>query len=529
MNILYAEKSYRPMPTELTYVPRAPLREYDYYVVLSSDDIVLQMYLEELSNIYEYGAKTAVDRQAGVAIPVQFIDIMNEDISRECDPRCPSLSSWTNPVTIGGVDGNELCSEAEKLSRYSLYPQFITRDFWEELVEAQLFYAPSIYYQYISEPLKSIIDSIIGENGEAIDNDVERYFWRVMKWRTIVDKYLYTGCIDEDRDIYTVIHNSRPEIDLDTYWLNSYQDKKNPLIRLDLSECDRINIIIPLFNLNDLHERAQELGLKLHPALATLATPILHILYKIKIRNTNEQPYVELPLTVTILHDYPSNDKVFPMIVKLGEYVSKLIRYIEDRPPETTFNRLDDEGLRSLGVEVFYTQDHLVYIVGLGLDKLRQGTQRRLRGIDNEYLKRIFMYISGLLQPYVLGDGVCSIILVRDVAKNFLSLLLDYSKRFTRKVYLAYAPEAITIYVKGFVKCLWDIDVKDIIPTIKIPLYFYSLLGEGSESIDQLYRGLQIKYKEDNDNTKSINYYEIFDINYWKCFASSSYISFLEV
>jgi len=516
VNILYAEKSFRPMPTELTYVPRAPLREYDYYIVLSTDGLVFPMYLEDLTYPWEYGGKTAVDRQAGVAAPVQFI--VGDG---ECVPRRPSLSSWTNPVSVGGVIGEVLCSEAERLSRYSLYLQAIARDFWEELVEAQLFYAPSIYYQYLSEPLRGLVDRIMRE--DLYCSDVEKYFWNVMKWRTIVDKYVYTGCVEDCNDIYTAIHSCMPEKDFDTYW----RAQESLFINLDLSGCNRVNVIIPLFNIDDVSRRARELGLELHPALATLTTPILHILYKIM--NSNNQ-HIEFPLTVTIIHDYPSNKRgselTFCMIKKLGEYVSKMINSIKGCEPETLLNPLVDEGLRKLGAEVFHTPDHLIYVIGLGLDEIGHGKQRRLRGVDKEYLEEVFNRIAGIAPINIFANDVCSIIVVRDVAKSFLSLLIDYTMEHTKRVYLTYAPEAITIYVKGFIKCYAKKDIKDIMPTVKIPLYFYRLLND--KRINELFGNFKINYKE-KCSAKPLSYKDILNISRWKCLVRSSYVSFLEV
>ena len=424
LKILYAEKSYRPAPTEVTYIPRSPVREYDYYAILElggdseygKPGLVLPLLIEVLTTEYEYGGKTAADKLLGVSMPVMFLDDeaggANDSASVErfavmcCGRVCPSRSAWTLPITLGQKPSIELVGLLDDYSNKSLYVPLIAKDFWDELVESQIVFAPSVYVEYVVEPLHTISKSILSIMQSNSQNNVElgdesyKLFWLNLYQRTRAELCAHKG--ECEKTVYDELKK------LEDFFDERGETLTTNVLAKEVGGCSDIVIMLVVPSLSEAVKTAKMLGLRLSPPVATLATPIFHAAHIVKSKKSRQPTR----LSILIVHDYGEQSREERnQIRELKGYIEKVLRRY---------------GLEGVVVDELYTGKRFREI----------GEERDLRGHLEDSLNRLNY------------QRECVVLVVRDTEKDFLNVLLDIASKMFKHVYFIYASETTPVYVE---------------------------------------------------------------------------------
>lgn len=425
VRVLYAEKSYRPAPTEVTYIPHSPVREYDYYAILELGGdangkragLVLPFLIEDLTTKYEYGGKTAADKLLGVSMPVMFMyakDNCTSDTSDNAKVKkgkerekcqgivCPSRSAWTLPIVLGLEFSEKLRNELDSFSSRTLYVPLVAKDFWDELVESQIVFAPSVYVKYVVEPLFTLSKNILSkiqskpQNDKEVEDEIYKLFWANLYLRTKVELCAHKG------ECENTVHVELEKLE-DLYTKKSRTLATNTLIE-GVGKCNDITVVLVIPRLEESVELARKLGLRLSPSIATLATPILHVAYVVKSSRSAH-------LNIVIVHDYSERYR------EERNQISMLKEYIE--------RILERYGLKSFIVDEMY--------VGTLFSQVKE--EDLYKSLENKLSK-------------ISRRRECTVLVVRDTEKEFLKNLLDIASKMFEHVYFVYAGETTPIYVE---------------------------------------------------------------------------------
>lgn len=466
LKILYAERSYRPAPTEVTYIPHSPVREYDYYAILElggdserdKPGLVLPLLVEVLTTEYEYGGKTAADKLLGVSMPVIFLDDEASGANAEglavlCRGRvCPSRSAWTLPITLGRKPSIELIELLSDYSSKTLYVPLVAKDFWDELVESQIVFAPSVYVEYVVEPLHTISKSILSKaqpdsrNSAGFEDEVYKFFWLNLYLRTRAELCAHKGECEE---------TSFGELKaLRRFFNGRGETLATKVLVEEIGSCSDIAVMLVIPSLSEAVRTAKMLGLRLSPPVATLATPILHIAHVVKSRESEQSTR----LSILIVHDYGEESREERgQIKKLKDYIKDLLKEYE---------------LEGVTVAELY--------VGKPFSKIER--EEDLRGRLEDGLARVD------------HQRKCAIVVVRDAEKDFLNMLLDIVSRMFEQVYFVYVGETTPVYVEK--ACSLCIDSERhpsyySFPIASLLVYFSACVGKGEgKKMEDLLSGI---------------------------------------
>lgn len=426
VKVLYAEKSYRPAPTEVTYIPHSPVREYDYYAILELGGdakgeragLALPFLIEGLTIEYEYGGKTAADKLLGVSMPVMFMyteDSSTSDTGDDAKVKerkerekcqgivCPSRSAWTLPVALGLEFSKKLKNELDSFSSRTLYVPLVAKDFWDELVESQIVFAPSVYVKYVVEPLFTLSKNILSKMQSKPQSDMEvgdeiyKLFWANLYLRTKVELCAHKG------ECGNTAHVELEKLE-DFYAKKGQTLATNTLLK-EVGKCSDITVVLVIPRLEESVELARRLGLRLSPPIATLATPILHVAYVVKSSRSAH-------LNIVIVHDY-------------GE------RYREERNQIKMLKEYIKRVLREYRLKGFIVDE--VY-VGTLFSQVKE-KEDPCKSLENKLGK-------------MLCRRECAVLVVRDTKKEFLKNLLDFASKMFEHVYFIYAGETTPIYAE---------------------------------------------------------------------------------
>lgn len=462
LKILYAERSYRPAPTEVTYIPHSPVREYDYYAILElggergKPGLVLPLLVEVLTAEHEYGGKTAADKLLGVSMPVMFLDDEASDAEEPtvlCRGRvCPSRSAWTLPVTLGRKPSIELIELLSDYSSKTLYVPLVAKDFWDELVESQIVFAPSVYIEYVVEPLHTISKSMLSEaqpgsrNSAVFEDEVYRFFWLNLYLRTRAELCAHKGECEE-----TSFGELRA---LEEFFDNRGETLATKALVDGVGSCSDIVVVLVIPSLSEAVKTAKMLGLRLSPPVATLATPILHIARVVKSRRAEQSTR----LSILIVHDYGEEAR------EERDQIRKLKDYIE--------RVLEEYGLEGATVAELY--------VGKPFSKIE--VEEDLRGRLEDGLASVDC------------QRECAIVVVRDAEKGFLNMLLDIVSKMFERVYFVYAGETTPVYVEKACSLCIDSEQRPShysFPIASLLVYFSACIDEDEgKKVGELLRGV---------------------------------------
>jgi len=453
--VVYAEKSFTPRPAEVTYVAPDNVREYDYYALLSLDaggaELLIPVLVEDLSTPFEFGGKTAVDRLLGVSAPVVFVDRGSQDILSA------SRSSWVFPVVLGGALGNQLINELEGLSRRSMYVQIVARDFYDEVAEAQTVYAPTIYLKWIAEPAVNMAENVLDQLKDE-DGLIFKNYWRALAWRMGSE----AKALGSQNSKTVSAANRGQEITSVDEYLELAGSAGYAAELPDLaSECERVLFVFPMFSLANVVRESEILrrrgeGGELHPALATLAAPLIPVVAKmcsptLCVDEAERGCGAAERVSVAVVHDYDRDDPYFiervdEIMRSFAEYAANVVRCASARdlrfgatlkpassgPTWLSLKQLDIDAPTTFVASVkTMRRDSAV----LRFSQLKPGEVREL--------------VEMVAKTSGVDRDVCAVFVVRDTEKVFLDNALraatNMSDRF-KAVYFVYAPEATPVH-----------------------------------------------------------------------------------
>lgn len=446
VRILYVEKSYRPAPTEVTYIPHNPVREYDYYAILEvggkdaedrTSSLALPFLIEDLTALREYGGKTAADKLLGVSMPVLFMlaDVRVKEEKQRCRGTvCPSRSAWTFPVVLGLRFSEKLKNMLESFCSKTLYFPLVAKDFWDELIESQFVFAPSIYVEYVVEPLFVISKDRVPESGDSSQGNEDKedgdkiydLFWINLRLRTEAELCAHKGICGKIRDLENKLSS-----------LKDFYEEKESLATSTLEEiknCNNIDVVLVIPSLKESVELAEKLKLRLSPFVATLAAPILYIAHTIKSKES-------IHLNIMIYHDYgEESSEERSQIRRLKEYIEKF--------------------LKGYGLEKFIVDE--IYV------------GKRFSKTSKEDIRKSFEDRPG----EKTSQRKCAILIVRDAEKRFLNDLLDVVSIDFDHVYFIYASETVPVYVEKACTLFGESSPRTDFPIASLLIYFSMCMGE---------------------------------------------------
>lgn len=463
VRILYVEKSYKPAPTEVTYIPHSPVREYDYYAILElggkdtedrTSSLILPFLIEDLTALHEYGGKTAADKLLGVSMPVLFMITNdrkengdNKEDNKKCHnvkdieekqrcrgSVCPSRSAWTFPVVLGLRFSEKLKNMLESFCSKTLYVPLVAKDFWDELIESQFVFAPSIYVEYVVEPLLVISKDRVPESGDRSQDNEDKedgdkiydLFWINLCLRTEAELCAHKGICRKICDLENNLSS-----------LKDFYEEKESLATSTLEEiknCDNIDVVLVIPSLKESVKLAEKLKLRLSPFVATLAAPILYIAHTIKSKES-------IHLNIMIYHDYgEESSEERSQIRRLKEYIEKF--------------------LKGYGLEKFIVDE--IYV------------GKRFSKTSKEDIRKSFENRPG----GKTSQRKCAILIVRDAEKRFLNNLLDVVSGDFDHVYYIYASETIPVYVEKACNLFGESSSRTDFPIASLLVYFSMCMGE---------------------------------------------------
>jgi len=471
INIVWVECSPRPRVSEVTYVPRGEVREYDWFVILricderSNKCINVPLLLEELSLLYEFGGKIAMDKLLGVGIPVIFI--------RGREPYLgPALSQGAYPAVIDlSCLLHDLCKLGDTLGRLSIFTELLEPEFWDELMSARLFYSPSIYVNFVLRPLVEIA-SLYQSYSE---DDLVDLYWKVLELKAENEILAFSGVITNRKIVdYNLLVRTISQKYLDKKCIGTLKGAINELRHtleeaFDLCNSDVVIIHVPLFTLRAVIPEEEMLKsnfkVNIHPVFESLISVALLLGYIIK----------DSRRVIIIVHTDECEIRDGSRMWFVEEWVIEKIRAI-----------LSSYGFDNPNLEV------MVY--------LWSKMFRYLRKQDVEkYLESLY---EGILGTSLCR--ICNIIIVRDTAKGFLYNLVEILRK-KGKVFLIYVPEELRIFIDNLPD---ELRIKTDMPTRGI------LLSKDGENV----------IPRENKDEKQL-YEKCREKGYFKSFGSLIFIS----
>ncbi|ADM27445.1 hypothetical protein Igag_0611 [Ignisphaera aggregans DSM 17230] len=458
-DIVYAEKSFIPKPAEVTYVGRWNVREYDYYVILRLNtkvgELLIPILIEDLTTPIEVGGKSAIDRLLGVSAPVVYIH------RRRSENVSAGQTSWSFPIVFGGNLGNSFLDRVERVSRKSMYIQIVARDFWEEVAEAQMVYAPSIYLKYIARPVRDIAKKVLEmlSQYQIEASSIVKNYWRVLKWRMGVESTMLGS-----RDTKSGGLEEASIVDIDTY-LDMANGTGYTAEIPGLNGCEKILFVFPLFALANIARESdflrQELKIQndevLHPALATLTAPLIPIVAKMcspsLCCNRLDCEHIANRIAVVVIHDYDYYDpdfikKLDRIIQKLAGYIANVVRCVagleisDDKIDVLSMDsKVDWLNIKKLTFDIPKTL--IVSIKPMEIDS----KIKRFASLTHRDVKDLVNEITSKVGDCVSGENICTVFIVRDTEKRFLDSLLKLAVERFKDVYFVYSPENIAVHI----------------------------------------------------------------------------------
>ncbi len=496
MEVIYAEKSPRTRLSEVTYVPRAPAREYDYYVILCIDDVPLVLYIELLSRIVEFIGKTAIDRLLGPGAQVFFT--LDEPIvgieatyGQRIRPELnmASLSQYSVPLILHPRIWSKIKYSVEEYSAKTQYIDIVSPEFWDEMLEAMVSYAPSIMHRYIHQPLKALTENILSKEATWTYN-----YWKILWYRAMVHNSLYkTGLCysDEIKKGQEEIKTIEP-IDCFLDNMNTYS-----LLQGICNTREYLNIHIvlpPLREAIDYYKRntSGNRYARLHPAIVSLFSLIPAIAY-FKQRIDNNKVYTDISI-------YIHYDLQVP--VNLLSTARKIINLIKDYIVDTITTYLK-----------YHNNTRAI-------DRIAIRNSIKLI----EYEDRLSSVKRGIIEKRIQREHMgCSIIMVRDAPKQFLHKLTSILYE-SSSLYYIYIPEEIRVHIERLAKlikqCI-NIDNLTTMPSTGIVPVFCETVP--TSFLEKL-REEKVIYKHLRDCSNARNFGTIYD-----ALLKSSLISTLEL
>ena len=382
----------------------------------------------------------------------------------------PALSSWTTPIIYIGSMADNLVGEAKEISGRTLYIQLQDYDFWKELVEAHILYAPSLYINYIARQMLAVEPAI-----KAGGN-----YWRNLMWRFHAEFYTYRrgGCRAREvvEEIMRSYFSSIPK--LNDVWPKNQQGCKNNSsqssgvdrggweddLGIDeaIGKCRRFIVLVFAPPLGEHISISRMLGLKLSPTIASLATPVFVL------ANRLAKSCIDADLTVIYVYDNvrPKDDppQLKDLRENMREYTQKVIDKVSRNKIKASIDNyfIEDKSFREIGSKRKCIEE----IVKKIIEKAENG-----QGID----------------------GACLLLVVRDLDKDALYNITDVLVKKIKKeknlssIYYAHAPEANTVYLEGLRSS--QSSGKASFPVISFPIYFYKALSDSGDRLSKLFHG----------------------------------------
>ncbi len=418
VELIWAECSPRPRVSEVTYVPRSEVREYDWFVILRICDehsnrcIYVPLLLEELSFLYEFCGKVGMDKLLGVGVPIIF--------TRGIAPYLgPALAQGAYPAVIDlvGLLPN-FCEVSNVFEKISVFTELLEPEFWDELASARLFYSPSIYVNFVLRPLFEISSSTIEQGSEG---DIVSTYWNVIKFKSMYETLAFSGeSMREENLDYNMILKNVLDKYLELKCVSNVSDcieklqeflKKN----LNISEkVDTIVIHVPLFTLRTVIPEESLLRsafskVDIHPAFESIISVALLLGYVIE-KGIKKRVIILIHTDECEIRD---GNKVW---------------FVEEWIMEKIHNILFSYEFKDTCINVTV---HL--------------WSRMFRDLRGEEVKKL---IDSLYEAKIGSQAnVVNVVIVRDTSKGFLYNLIEALKE-KGKVFIIYVPEELRIFIE---------------------------------------------------------------------------------
>ncbi len=386
----------------------------------------------------------------------------------------PALSSWTTPIIYSGSMANNLVGEAKEISERTLYIQLQDYDFWKELVEAHILYAPSLYINYIARQMLAV-EPTIKAGGS---------YWRNLMWRFHAEFYTYrrAGCRAREavEEIMRSYFSSLPK--LKDVWPKNHQGCRNNSSQSNgvgggggeddlgidgideaIGKCRRFIVLVFAPPLDKHINISRMLGLKLSPTIASLATPVFVL------ANRLVKSCIDADLTVIYVYDNvkPKDDP--PQLKDLRENMRRYTQKVIDK---VSRNKI------KASIDNYFVKDKSFRRIGSERECIEEIVKRIIEKAENG---------QGI-------DGACLFLVVRDLDKNALYNITDVLVKKIKKeknlssIYYAYAPEANTVYLEGLRSSQSSDEAS--FPVISFPIYFYEALSDSGDRLNKLFHSV---------------------------------------
>jgi len=418
VDIIWTERSPRPRVSEVTYVPRSEVREYDWFVILrvcddrSNKCIYVPLLLEELSFLYEFCGKVGMDKLLGIGIPIIFT-------KGEASYLGPALASGAYPAAIDLLNLlPNFCEISDAFEKISIFAELLEPEFWDELTSARLFYSPSIYVNFVLRPLFEISSSV---REQCPESEIVNTYWNVINLKSMYEKLAFSGESTQKEDIdYNMILKNALDKYLDLKCVSTVNDcierlkeflKKN----LDISEeIDTIVIHLPLFTLRTVIPEENLLRnefskVDIHPAFESIISVALLLGYIIE-KETKKRVII---LVHTDECEIREGNKVW---------------FVEEWIMEKIHNILFSYGFKDTCINI------AVHLWSRMFRDLRGEEVKKL--IDRFYEAKICSHAN-----------VVNVVIVRDTSKGFLYNLIE-ALREKGKIFVIYVPEELRIFIE---------------------------------------------------------------------------------